>query len=211
LSPSPNEGRLSENVVARARALLELYPHPRSALIPICHLAQEQDGWLTPEAVEEIAALVGIEAAEVLGTVSFYEMLHTSPVGRYVVAVCTNIACLLRGAYELLDHAQRRLGVHAGATTADGAFTLEESECIADCGRAPCLHVNYRFFGDVTADDFDRLIEDLRAGRMDDEVPPHGTLTRVQRPFGLRVDPQTVRAEREAMAVAISSRASGAR
>src|ERR1700678_4205073 len=98
----------------RARELVALYPKPRSALIPLCHLAQEQDGWLMPEAMEEIAALVGVTAAEVRGTASFYDMLHTEPVGRYVVAGCTNIACMLAGAYEVLSHAERRLGIRVG-------------------------------------------------------------------------------------------------
>ena len=113
MSPEVRAAHLSADIVGRARALLELYPHPRSALIPICHLAQEQDGWLTPQAIDEIAELVGLSPAEVLGTASFYEMLHTEPVGRYVVSVCTNIACMLQGAYELLDHIQDELG-HRG-------------------------------------------------------------------------------------------------
>ena len=86
-------------------------------------------------------------------------------------SVCTNIACMLRGAYELLEHAEEHLGIRAGGTTADGIFTLEEAECLADCGRAPCLQVNHRFFGDVTDEDFDRLTDDLVAGRLDDDVP----------------------------------------
>ena len=111
---------LSADIVARARELIALYPEPRSALIPLCHLAQEQDGWLTPEAMVDIAGLVGVTPAEVRGTAVFYDMLHTEPVGRYVVAVCTNIACLLGGAAELLEHAEDSLGVGAGGTTADG-------------------------------------------------------------------------------------------
>jgi NADH-quinone oxidoreductase subunit E len=196
----PAAGHLSPEVLARARELLELYPHRRSALIPICHLAQEQDGWLRPEAIEEIAGLVGLTPAEVLGTASFYEMLHTEPVGTYVVSVCTNIACMLRGAYELLRHIEDRLGVRPGATTADGLFTLEDAECIADCGRAPCLQVNHRFVGDVTPESFDRLVDDLRAGALADDIPPHGTLVRVRRSGGLRVDDATVAAERQAVA-----------
>jgi len=179
-------GHLSPEVVARARELVALYPHPRSALLPVCHLAQEQDGWLSPEAVAEVAQIVGLHPAEVIGTASFYEMLRTEPVGKYVVSVCTNIACMLRGAYELLDHAQEVLGVRPGSTSADAMFTLEDAECIADCGRAPCLAVNYRFFGDVTHEAFDKLVDDLRAGRLADEVPPHGTLVRVRREGGLR-------------------------
>ena len=198
---------LSPDVVARSRDLLALYPHPRSALIPICHLAQEQDGWLTPEAVEEIAELVGITPAEVVGTASFYDMLHTEPVGRYVVAVCTNIACMLRGAYELLEHAEASLGVRAGSTTADAMFTLEEAECLADCGRAPCLQVNHRFFGNVSGESFDDMVRALGAGELDDEVPPHGTLVRVRRQGGLRVDDDTIASERAVQASAMAARA----
>ena len=193
-------GHLSTETVDRARQLVDLYPHPRSALIPICHLAQEQDGWLRPEAIEEIAGLLGLEPAEVLGTATFYEMLRTEPVGAYVISVCTNIACMLRGAYDLLEHVEASLGVRTGATTADGIFTLEDAECIADCGRAPCLQVNHRFVGDVTPESFDRLVDDLRGGRLADDIPRHGTLVRVRRAGGLRVDDATIRAERAAAA-----------
>ncbi len=199
-------GHLSEELRARAEELVALYPHRRSALLPVCHLAQEQDGWLRPEAVAEIAELLELTPAEVLGTASFYDMLHTEPVGRYLLSVCTNIACMLRGAYELLDHAQEHLGVRTGATTADGMFTLEEAECLADCGRAPMCQVNHRFFGDLTHERFDALVEDLRAGRLADEVPPHGTLVRVRRQGGLRVDDATVEAERSAKAPAMAER-----
>ncbi|HUI02011.1 MAG TPA: NAD(P)H-dependent oxidoreductase subunit E [Acidimicrobiales bacterium] len=209
MSPEAGAPHLSADVLSRARELIGLYPHRRSALIPICHLAQEQDGWLRPEAIDEIAELLGLSPAEVLGTASFYEMLHTEPVGRYVVSVCTNIACMLRGAYELLDHIQDELGVRVGATSADGTFTLEEAECIADCGRAPCLAVNHRFVGDVTPESFDQLVADLRAGRRSEEVPPHGTLGRVRRDGGLRVDDATIRAERAAVAARIASEAEG--
>ena len=205
MTPAPGTRHLSPEIVTRARELIELYPHPRSALIPICHLAQEQDGWLRPEAIDEIAALVGLEPAEVLGTATFYEMLHTDPVGTYLISVCTNIACMLRGAYELLDHVEHSLGVRTGATTTDGMFTLEEVECIADCGSAPCLAVNYRFVGDVTPESFDRLVDGLRSGELSDDIPRHGTLVRIRRDGGLRVDDATVSAER----AAASAQASG--
>jgi NADH-quinone oxidoreductase E subunit len=198
---------LSPETVAAARELVALYPHPRSALIPICHLAQAQDGWLRPEAIAEIADLVGVTPAEVLGTASFYDMLHTEPVGTYLVSVCTNIACMLRGAYELLEHAEEHLGVHPGGTTPDGVFTLEDAECLADCGRAPCLQVNHRFFGDVTPERFDQLVDDLRAGRLAEEVPSHGTLNRVSRSVGLQVDEETLGRERAASAAARTARA----
>ncbi|MDQ1396137.1 MAG: NADH-quinone oxidoreductase subunit [Acidimicrobiaceae bacterium] len=179
--------RLSAENVQRARDLIALYPMPRSALIPALHVLQEQDGYLTTDGMEHVAELIGITPAEVYGTATFYDMFFTEPVGRHLVSVCTNIACLLNGAYELFEHAEEKLGVRGGATTPDGAFTLEEVECIALCGNAPCLTVNWRFFGDMTNDKFDALADDLRAGRLADEVPPHGTLSRTRREGGLRV------------------------
>lgn len=185
--------RLTAENVQRARQLIALYPQSRSALIPILHIAQEQDGWLTPDGMAHVAELLGLEPAEVYGTASFYDMLFTHPVGRHLVSICTNLACLLTGAQELLEHAEARLGIAAGGTTLDGEFTLEEVECIAFCGAAPCLAVNWRFFGDVSNDDFDRLVDDLAAGRLADDVPPHGTLNRVRRRVGLTAGgpPQT--------------------
>ena len=169
----------------RARETIALYPQARSAMLPLLHLAQEQDGWLTPDAITHIAELLDLSSAEVLGTASFYDMIFTHPVGKHLVSICTNIACLLNGGYELLEHAEERLGVTPGGTTTDGQFTLEEVECIALCGNAPCLTVNWRFFGDVTTQKFDRLIEDLKAGRLADTIPPHGTLNRTRRSVGL--------------------------
>jgi NADH-quinone oxidoreductase subunit E len=191
----------------RATELVALYPQPRSALIPLCHLAQEQDGWLSPDLIEEIAELCGVTAAEVRGTASFYDMLHTEPVGTYVVSVCTNIACLLGGALELLEYAESTLGVRAGGTTTDGVFTLHEAECLADCDRTPCVQVNHRYVGAQTPESFDRLLEDLRSGAMAETVPTHGTLVRVRRSTGLVADRQAIAAERAAVAEAQTARA----
>ncbi|MGH9177327.1 MAG: NADH-quinone oxidoreductase subunit NuoE [Acidimicrobiales bacterium] len=177
--------RLTPENEKRAKELIWLYPESRSALIPMLHIAQEQEGWLTPDGIAHVAELLGLTPAEVYGTATFYDMLFTEPVGRYLVSVCTNIACLLMGGYELLQHAESSLGVRPGNTTSDDLFTLEEVECLALCGNAPCLTVNWRFFGDITPERFDALIDDLRAGQLADEVPPHGTLCRVRRTVGL--------------------------
>jgi len=162
-----------------AREIVGRYPRPKSALIPLLHLAQEQDGHVTDDAMGHIAELVGVTPAEVLGTASFYEMFKFEPVGRYMVNICTNIACQLLGGEELLHHAEERLGVVPGQTTSDGLFTVEDVECIAACTEAPCLQVNYRYFHKITHDEFDQLVDDLRGGRRDD-IPPHGTLARVR-------------------------------
>ena len=173
--------RFSDEMLSRAQELVSLYPDPRSATIPLCHLAQEQDGYVTNEAMEHIGELVGSSAAEVQGTASFYDMLKLEPVGRYVVGICTNIACMLRGAYEVLEDAEEVLGVPVGGTTEDGLFTLEEVECIAHCDRAPAAQVNYRYLGPLDRESFQDLVATLRNGDLDHEVPPHGTLIRVRR------------------------------
>jgi NADH-quinone oxidoreductase E subunit len=201
---------LNADVRERAKELVALYPQPRSALIPLCHLAQEQDGWLRPEAVEEIAEICGVTAAEVQGTATFYDMLHTEPVGTYVVSVCTNIACMLGGALELLEHAESALGVRAGGTTTDGVFTLEESECLADCDRTPCVQVNHRYMGAQTPESFDTLLDDLRSGALSGTVPPHGTLVRVRRSVGLVADRAAIVAERAKASEAKAARAAAA-
>lgn len=187
----------------RAEELVALYPRPRSAMLPLLHLAQEQDGYLSDEGIAEVAALTGTTAADVRGTASFYDMFHLEPVGKYVVGVCTNIACLLAGGEELLEHASETLGCPVGATSSDGLFTLEETECLADCNLAPCVQVNHRYVRTTTSATFDAMVEDLRAGRLDHDVPSHGTLIRVKRQGGLRVSKDEVAAER---AVALAAR-----
>jgi NADH-quinone oxidoreductase subunit E len=172
--------RFTAENTALAEDIIGRYPVKRSALIPLLHLAQEQDGYLTEDAMEHVAELVGVTTAQVLGTASFYEMFKREPVGDYVVNVCTNISCMLRGGEDLLEHLEARLGIHAGSTTPDGKFTLEDVECIAACTEAPCMQVNYRYFHRVTHDQVDELLEDLRAGKRAHDVPRHGTLSRVR-------------------------------
>jgi NADH-quinone oxidoreductase subunit E len=171
--------RLSKDNVALAQEIIGRYPRPKSALIPLLHLAQEQDGHLTDDAMVHIAELVSVTPAEVLGTASFYEMFKMEPVGKYVVNICTNISCQLLGGEELLEHAEQSLGIRPGQTTPDGLFTIEDVECIAACTEAPCLQVNYRYFHKIDHDGFDALVDDLRSGRRTD-IPSHGTLAQVR-------------------------------
>ena len=176
--------RLSSENEMLARRIIVRYPRPKSAMIPLCHLAQEQDGYLADDAMAHIAELVGCTPAEVLGTASFYEMFKRHTVGRFCLNVCTNISCQLLGGEELLEHAEKTLGIRSGGTTSDGMFTLEDVECIAACTEAPAVQVNYRFFQSVSTSDLDQLIEELRSGALDDVVPPHGTLGKVRQQLG---------------------------
>lgn len=170
--------RLTPENTELAKEIIGRYPRPKSALIPLLHVAQEQDGYVTDDAMEHLAELVGVTPAEVLGTCTFYEMFKREPVGNYLVNICHGIACHIMGADELIAHAEEKLEVKAGGTTADGKITLEHAECQAACTEAPCLQVNYRYGYKVSFDDFDQLVDDLRAGKLDDQIPPHGTLAR---------------------------------
>lgn len=176
--------RLTPKNLERAKAVVRRYPLARSATIPLLHIAQEQDGHITPEAMEHISELVDASPAEVLGVATFYEMFKEHPVGRYLVGVCTNLSCMLVGSDRIVEHLESVLGVKVGGTTGDGLFTLEEMQCIAACGGAPCLQVNYRYFENLTTERVDAIIEALRNGQAPDgqEIPPHGTLSRVTLP-----------------------------
>lgn len=172
--------RLNDANVQLAKEIIGRYPRARSATIPLLHLAQEQDGHITDDAIRHIAELVGATSAEVLGTCTFYEMFKMEPVGRYLVNICGTMSCALMGGHDLIHHAEEKLGVRAGGTTSDGMFTLERAECQAACTEAPTLQVNYRYRYRVTPESFDALIDDLRAGKFADEIPPHGTLARAR-------------------------------
>jgi NADH-quinone oxidoreductase E subunit len=180
----------------RAEELVTLYPRRRSATIPLLHLVQEQEGYLSEAGIEVVAALTETTPAEVRGTASFYDMFHLEPVGRYHVGVCTNVACLLAGGAEMLEHVETTLGCAAGGRSADGLFSVEESECLADCNLAPCVQVNYRYVRTRTPEEFDTLVEELRSGRREHDIPPHGTHSRVKRQGGLRAPKDEVAAER---------------
>jgi NADH-quinone oxidoreductase subunit E len=187
---------LRNDLRQRAEEIVSLYPRKRSAMLPLLHLAQEQDGYLSPEGIAEVAELTGTTAADVRGTAAFYDMYHLEPVGKYVVGVCTNVACLLAGGLELLDHASETLGCAVGSTSDDGLFTLEETECLADCNFAPCVQVNHRYVRTTTPDTFDAMVDELKAGKLDHDIPSHGTLIRVRRSGGLRASKSDVASER---------------
>jgi NADH:ubiquinone oxidoreductase subunit E len=141
-----------------AREAIAKYPQKKSAVLPLLHLAQDQDGHITHEAIEEIADLLDLTPALVLGTCSFYTMFKLESPGELVVSVCTNVACIVNRAPELLQHLQRRYAD-------DPDVTVEEVECIAACDLAPVLQVNYEFHGPLTPDDAVTLVDDYKSGK----------------------------------------------
>jgi NADH:ubiquinone oxidoreductase subunit E len=152
-------GGLTDADRKRAREIIAKYPHAKSALLPLLHLAQDRDGWVTPEAMEEIASLLDLTPALVLGTCSFYTMLKREPAGRLVVSVCTNVSCLVNQGPDLLEH----LRIHYAD---DDDVTVEEVECLAACDLAPVMQVNYEFHGPITGEGAVDVIEQYKSGAL---------------------------------------------
>jgi NADH:ubiquinone oxidoreductase subunit E len=147
----------NEASLVRAKEIVARYPRAKSAILPLAHLAQDQHGWLAPEAMAEIAELTGVTAAEVQGTCSFYTMLKRRPCGKLVVSVCTNVTCLVTGCPEILEQLEARYGL-------DEDVTVEEVECLAACGGAPSMQVNYEFHEQLTPELAASLVEEYKSG-----------------------------------------------
>jgi len=143
------------------------YEQKRSALIPIAHLFQEHEGFVSANAIAAIAHHVGESLATVESTVSFYTLLYRRPVGKYMVQICRNLSCIINGAEEIMAYARERLGIGHLETTEDGLVSYEEVECLAACDRAPCAQVNLEFVYDLTRERVDAMIEAIRAGTSD--------------------------------------------
>jgi len=137
------------------------YPERRSAILPALRLAQERYGWLSPEALAEVAEALGFTPAYCLSVASFYDMFHLEPIGEHLIEVCTNICCGLRGAEGVLEAFERELGVRAGETAADGRVTLRAVECLGGCGWPTVVAVDGRYRLGVTAGDVPQILNDL--------------------------------------------------
>ena len=135
------------------------YPTKRSALVPMLLFAQDEIGHLSDEVIADLAQRVELTELEVRNVISYYSLLHTKPMGKYHVQVCTNISCLLRGGEELLEHCKERLRTGHKQTQPDGLFSLEEVECIGACSWAPAVQVNYDFHENLTPETMDEVLE----------------------------------------------------
>jgi NADH-quinone oxidoreductase subunit E len=143
-------------------SILRKYPTKRSAVLPLCHLAQEQYGYMSAEAVRQVAEILDLDPTEVQGLVGFYTLLHEKPTGKHVIEICNDLPCALRGADQFVGHVCKKLGVEVGETTEDGLFTLETVMCIAACDRAPAAQIDLEYHENLDQDKFDRIIERLR-------------------------------------------------
>jgi NADH-quinone oxidoreductase subunit E len=146
----------------RFTEMLTHYPSKRSVLVPTLLYAQDEVGYLSEEVVAEIAQRLELKELDVRNVISYYSMLTTKPRGKYNVQICTNIACILRGADELYHHCQDKLGIRHKQTTPDGQFSLEEVECIGACSWAPAMQVNYDFHENLTTEKVDQILDGLK-------------------------------------------------
>lgn len=151
--------QFSPELEQRFQKLIAQYPWKRSALIPLLLYAQDEVGYLSDEVICDIARRVELTELEVRNVISYYSLLRTKPAGKYVVQVCTNISCMLRGAEEVFDHCREKLGVDHKEVTRDGTFSLEEVECIGACSWAPAIQVNYDFHLNVTPQKMDAILD----------------------------------------------------
>jgi NADH-quinone oxidoreductase subunit E len=156
----------SEVALAECRSIIARYPAERSksALIPILHIAQsENDGWLSVNAMDAVAQVLGLKHIEVYEVASFYSMFNLHPVGTYHLEVCQTSPCMIRGSEKIVEHIGRKLSIKPGETTKDGMFTLKTVECLGSCGSAPMLQCGARYYEDLTPEKVDAMLEAMRA------------------------------------------------
>jgi NADH-quinone oxidoreductase subunit E len=163
--PQAYSADITERLAGDATLIIGRYPEPRSALLPLLHLVQAEDGYLTPAGIAFCAAQLQLTRAEVTAVATFYSMYRRTPTGEYLVGVCTNALCAVMGGDAILEVLEDHLGVHAGQTTDDGKVTLEHVECNAACDYAPVMMVNWEFFDNQTPSSARDLVDELRSGR----------------------------------------------
>lgn len=162
--------QFSEAALAEVKGLLLKYPEGRqkSAILRALHIAQEENhGWLSIAAMDQVAAVLSISSIEVYEVATFYSMYNLAPVGKYVLEVCHTGPCAIEGAERIVAYIQQKLGIKTGETTADGMFTLKEVECLGACGYAPMMQVGEFYHEHLTEAKIDQFLDDCRAGKID--------------------------------------------
>lgn len=155
-------GRLQEKYPEIIDGVLARYPQKKSAILALMHLAQDEYGYMSQEAMREVAEIVEVDPTHVLSLAGFYSLFYEEPVGRYVLEICTDLACALRGADQFAEMACRKLGIEMDGTTEDGLFTIKHVMCLAACDRAPMLQCNLKYVENLDEEKFDALLAQLR-------------------------------------------------
>jgi NADH-quinone oxidoreductase subunit E len=157
--------KFSEEKLNKVREIIARYPEGKhkSALIPVLHLAQEENGgWLSVEAMDHVAELLSIKPIEVYEVATFYSMYNLKPVGKYLFEVCQTGPCMVNGSDDIIDYIRQKLNIKIGETTSDGMFTLKTVECLGACGYAPMMQLGNHYKEHLTREKIDQIIEDCR-------------------------------------------------
>lgn len=165
MSSQTQEIRFSDAAMATARKIIARYPEgkQKSALIPLLHVAQaEFDGWLSVPVMDYVASLLQIQPIEVYEVASFYSMFNLKPVGNCLIEVCHTSSCWLRGADDIVSFIEKKLGITAGQTTADGKFTLKRVECLGSCGTAPMMQIGAQYYENLTTDKVENILNEKK-------------------------------------------------
>lgn len=156
------EFKFTEENLQKINSVMRKYPEKKAAVMPVLYIAQEQNGWISGEVIKEVASVCGMVEEEVLGVVTFYTMYHKKPMGKYHIQVCTNVSCMLRGAYEIYDKVKEKLNIDNGGVTPDFKFSLEEVECMGSCGTAPMIAVNEDYYENLDVSSTLKILDSLQ-------------------------------------------------
>jgi NADH-quinone oxidoreductase E subunit len=159
------EKHLSKNFYDAMKNLESRYPNKKALILPALHQAQKEFGWLPAEVLAEVADYIGVHPAQIREVASFYTMYNLNPVGKTHLKICTNVACCLRGADELMSYAERKLGIKCGETTQDGLFTLSDEECLGACTTAPAMMANDDYVENLDINKLNEYIERVKNER----------------------------------------------
>ena len=158
--------KLTEDFKSRAEKLCARYPRKDAALIPLLQELQREPGYVSEDAMDELAKFLGLPYSRVKAVVTFYTMFNRAPVGKYHLQVCRNISCHMAGAPGLLASLREKLGIEEGETTKDGLFTLSAVECLGACGAAPVMQLNEDYYEKLDGAKLDALLDDMKHGRL---------------------------------------------
>jgi NADH-quinone oxidoreductase E subunit len=151
----------SEMTKKRIEEVIARYPKKNAALLPILHLVQQEVGYISSTEEKQVADLLAIKPIQVREVVTFYTMYNRQPMGKYHIQVCSNLSCSLLGAQTLVDYLKEKLGIELGETTEDKKFTLTTVECLGACEQAPCMMVNYDYYGNLDQNRIDEILDNL--------------------------------------------------
>ncbi len=152
---------LKEETKTRIKELINCYPRKQAALLPVLNLIQKDTGFVSPDTEKWVAEILDLKPVRVREVLTFYTMLAAKPLGKYHIQICSNLSCSLLGGDRLIDYLSEKLGLKPGETSADGKYTLSTVECLGACEQAPCMMVNFDYYGNLTPEKIDKILEGL--------------------------------------------------